>query len=179
MPLWKNPFFVRNLVYGIEDSLISTTGFVVGVTFAGLATPTIVVASLVLILVEALSMSFGAFLAEESFLYASDARQTTWMILSYALTMFLSYFLTGLVVIVPYLFNVRYNYAYSLGIAIASLYALISFSGQGGAGRALALTAVGAAILAVTVLVGRAIDRMTDLGPGTRDQGGPVSTVKN
>ena len=53
--------FVRNFIFGVEDSLVSTLGFLAGIAVAGIATRELVTSGIVLILVEAFSMGVGSF----------------------------------------------------------------------------------------------------------------------
>ena len=57
---------VRNFVFGIEDSLVSTVGLLSGVAVAAVPRETIILIGVVLILVEAFSMAVGSFLSEQS-----------------------------------------------------------------------------------------------------------------
>jgi VIT1/CCC1 family predicted Fe2+/Mn2+ transporter len=157
-PLLSDPFVIRNLVYGLEDSLISTTGMIAGITLAGLPNAHIVVAGLVLILVEALSMAYGAFVSEGSFLAADRRAYRTRDVLLYAGVMLLSYVAAGLLVLVPYLLNLKTKLYWTLGLALAALYLLLRWTErqrEPPGKRAPLLTAVGAGILGVTVGVGR------------------------
>lgn len=149
-----DPFFLRNLVYGLEDSLISTTGVVVGVTFAGLPYRHIIITGIVLVLVEAMSMAFGAFISEESFLIAAKESYTTTRVLFYAATMFTAYAAAGAYILAPYLLNLRRAYAWSIGLALGALF-VITFAVQRKPLRSLAITAIGALVLGITIYVGR------------------------
>lgn len=159
-----DPFFVRNLVYGLEDSVISTTGVVVGVTFAGLPYQHVIITGIVLVLVEAMSMAFGAFMSEESFLITANESYTTTRVLLYAATMFVSYASAGAYILVPYLLNLRRAYAWSIGFALAALFT-ITYIVKRNPWRALAITAIGGVILAVTIVVGRWIEHNGNHSP--------------
>lgn len=166
LDLLRNPFFVRNLVYGLEDSLISTTGVIVGITFAGMQTVQIITVGIVLIFVEACSMAFGAFLAEESFLKSSKTAYRFLEVAFYALTMFTAYVLAGVLVLLPYLLHLKHDYVYTMALALAALFALILFVEQN-IMKAILLSVVGAGILALTIFVGRFLE--------TRQQNANVS----
>jgi len=58
--------YVRNFVFGVEDSLVSTVGLLSGIASAGASTATIFLTGTVLIFVEAFSMAVGSYLSEES-----------------------------------------------------------------------------------------------------------------
>lgn len=152
-----DPFFVRNLVYGLEDSVISTTGVVVGVTFAGLPYQHVIITGIVLVLVEAMSMAFGAFMSEESFLITANESYTTTRVLLYAATMFVSYAIAGAYILTPYLLNVPRAYAWSIGLAVVALLA-ITYAVQRNLARSLTITAIGAVIIAIMIYVGRWMD---------------------
>jgi len=57
--------YLRNFVFGVEDSLVSTVGLLSGIAAAGVAQKDILVSGVVLIFVEAFSMAVGSFLSEE------------------------------------------------------------------------------------------------------------------
>lgn len=57
---------IRELVFGLEDSLVSTLGVVVGVAAGTSDTKVVMLSGIVLVLVEALSMAGGSFLSSKS-----------------------------------------------------------------------------------------------------------------
>jgi VIT1/CCC1 family predicted Fe2+/Mn2+ transporter len=95
--------FLRNFVFGVEDSLVSTVGLLAGVAAANVPRSTIFLTGIVLIAVEALSMGIGSILTEESIedfegrKGSSEPRS-----IGGGITMFLSYILAGLVPLLPY-----------------------------------------------------------------------------
>jgi hypothetical protein len=154
--MWlKDPFIIRNLTYGIEDSLVSTAGVVVGVASAGFSIPAIIATSSILILVEASSMSFGAFISDANFLKASNTKYTTLQVLGYAAVMFLSYTLAGLLTIVPFIFKLENAVHYSVALAMIALFILIIVS-QRDLAKALLLTTIGGAIMLASIYAGKA-----------------------
>lgn len=155
--LFDDPFFVRNLVYGLEDSLISTSGVIVGVTFAGFPVSNIIITGIVLILVEALSMGYGSLVSEESFLISSKKKYTSGQIFLYAFTMFASYVAAGIAVLMPYILNLKYNYIYTIAIAITLLFIILFFIHKNVV-KALVITILGAIILLVSVQSGRMLE---------------------
>jgi VIT1/CCC1 family predicted Fe2+/Mn2+ transporter len=155
---WKDPFFVRNLVYGIEDSLISTTSVVTGLTFAGIPGPHIIITGVILVLAEAMSMSFGSILSEESFMIASKTHYTTKQLLAYSFTMFLSYLVAGALILVPYVAGLPKPYIASICIAAVCLFVTV-WKTQHSVQRALLMTLLGLGILGVTIMVGRYLEK--------------------
>lgn len=156
--MFNDPFFVRNLVYGLEDSFISTTGLLVGITFAGVPLPYIVTSGVILILVEALSMAFGSMVSEESFLIAAKNSYTTTRLFLYASTMFVSYVAAGVLVLLPYILAVKNHYVYSIIIAIIGIFILILIFHKSLI-KALLMSFVGAMILALTIWVGHVLQK--------------------
>jgi VIT1/CCC1 family predicted Fe2+/Mn2+ transporter len=56
---------LRTIIFGIEDSFVSTTGVVVGLIAAGTKTSTVITAGLITIVVEATSMGAGEFISND------------------------------------------------------------------------------------------------------------------
>lgn len=126
-----------------------------GVAAANFNARQIVVTGLVLILVEASSMAYGAFLSEENFIKTdggprADRPRGTAV---YAALMFASYFGVGTVLLAPYALRVPHASAVTVGIALALLAALIA-TFEHRPMRVVALATAGAAILGVSVAMG-------------------------
>ncbi|MDP3725818.1 MAG: VIT1/CCC1 transporter family protein [bacterium] len=128
--LWKTKMeeppisYIRNFVFGVEDSLVSTVGLLSGVAVAGVEPKTIILAGVVLISVEAFSMGAGSLLSEHSAKQIALQRAVP-MRASYisAFIMFLSYFFAGFIPLAPYIFlPISYAFFASIG---ASLFALL------------------------------------------------------
>jgi VIT1/CCC1 family predicted Fe2+/Mn2+ transporter len=95
---------LRNFVFGVEDSLVSTIGLLSGVAIAGVSRPTIVLTGVVLIFVEAFSMGVGSFLSESSeFGYVRGKEAPIRRPLGNAAVMFVSYLFSGFIPLAPYL----------------------------------------------------------------------------
>lgn len=96
--------YIRNFVFGVEDSLVSTVGLISGIAAAGAAKETIVLSGIVLIFVEAFSMGVGTFLSEQSeeeYLLHKDGPLSR--SLTNSIIMSFSYFLAGFIPMTPYL----------------------------------------------------------------------------
>jgi VIT1/CCC1 family predicted Fe2+/Mn2+ transporter len=104
MSLKINQDYIRSLVFGFQDALVSTTGIVVGISVGVHNKQFIILSALVAISVEALSMGAGQYLSEKSVhdLPASHHRDN---LLIGSLTMFLSYLVGGFVPILPIFFT--------------------------------------------------------------------------
>lgn len=157
MVSWTDPFFIRNLVYGIEDSLLSTTGVVVGVALAGMSRPSVVITGSILTLVGALSMAFGAFVSEESFMKTAKLKYGVKNVLTYATVMFTAYAFAGLVPMLPFIVGVSGAWAYSIGLALLALWGLV-MAVHRNVTKAATLAGIGGVVLGTSVLVGRALN---------------------
>ena len=115
--------YMRNFIFGAEDSLISTVGLLSGVASVGIESGQIVVTGAILIFVEAFSMAVGSFLSErtteEASSHFSRAKSRS---LSAAVIMFFSYLVCGFIPLAPYVFFSGSGAFY--GSIVASLIAL-------------------------------------------------------
>ena len=155
--LRHDPFVVRNIVYGVQDSLFSTSGVVVGTALAGLGRRDIVVTGAILVLVEALSMSFGAFVSEDSFIRTAGGSASTGRVATYAAVMFASYVAAGLIPLLPFLLDLDPAWKYSIAATLVAIFGLMMAVERRPA-KASVLTGVGAIILGVSIVVGRAFN---------------------
>lgn len=97
--------YMRNFVFGVEDSLVSTVGMLSGIAVAQTPGPTIILAGIVLIFVEAFSMGVGSFLSEDTAQeYMKGENASTKISKTAALIMFVAYFIAGFIPLSPYLF---------------------------------------------------------------------------
>jgi VIT1/CCC1 family predicted Fe2+/Mn2+ transporter len=96
--------YLRNFVFGVEDSLVSTVGLLSGVAIAGVPKGTIILTGVVLIFVEAFSMAVGSYLSEYSVEeYTNNVDHSGLRPIGASIIMFLSYFVAGFVPLLPYL----------------------------------------------------------------------------
>ncbi|MFN7088327.1 MAG: VIT1/CCC1 transporter family protein [Candidatus Paceibacteria bacterium] len=96
--------YIRNFVFGVEDSLVSTVGLLSGITVAGVSRQDLILTGVVLIFVEAFSMAVGSFLSEhsaEEFITHTEAPAKNALL--GGSVMFLSYFIAGFIPLFPYL----------------------------------------------------------------------------
>ncbi len=99
-----NISYLRNFVFGVEDSLVSTVGLLSGIAIAGVTRETLFVTAIVLISVEAISMSAGSFLSESSVeAYSTKSDSPTKNSYLSTFIMFVSYFISGFIPLIPYL----------------------------------------------------------------------------
>ena len=128
----RNQVYLRNFIFGIEDSLVSTVGLLSCIASAGVPRTTIVLTGIVLIFVEAFSMAAGSFLAESSVEeYTRTEKKAAGEAVAGGAIMFFSYFLAGIIPIFPYVASGISNpFAISILASLASLFALGVVSGK-------------------------------------------------
>ncbi len=153
--------YFRNFVFGVEDSLVSTVGLLSGVAIAGMSAKQIFLTGVVLIFVEAISMAAGSFLSESSAEELQTRSEKT-SLQSYlsSLIMFVSYFLSGFIPLLPYvLLPVASAFWVSIAVSVIALFVL----GLAGAKlsktrmlpNAIKMVCIGGLAIGVGVLVGR------------------------
>lgn len=127
---------IRNFVFGVEDSLVSTVGLLSGVAAAGVGKQTVFLTGAILIFVEALSMAVGSFLSEESTEEHDRLRLPKLVSIGGSLIMFFSYYITGFIPLLPYLlFEKEQAFSISILLSLVSLGALGLFSAYFGRKR--------------------------------------------
>jgi VIT1/CCC1 family predicted Fe2+/Mn2+ transporter len=152
--------FVRNFMFGVEDSLVSTVGLLAGVAAADVSRQTILLTGGVLIAVEALSMGVGSLLSEsfaEEYVGGHTGRDHS---LPAALIMFISYAVAGLVPLLPYIFlDDGLAFFVSIGASCAALFLLgflgARYFGARGYRSGLRMFLLGGGAIGVGILVGR------------------------
>lgn len=104
MPLKINQDYLRSIVFGLQDGLVSTTGVVVGVSVAVADSRYILLSAFITIAVEALSMATGQYLSEKSVHDLPNNHHRDNLLFG-GFLMFLSYLAGGVVPIIPILFG--------------------------------------------------------------------------
>lgn len=95
--------YLRSVMFGLQDGLVSTTGVVVGIS-AGVSDQSIIIlASFVAISVEASSMAAGEYSSEKAVHELAGKKRHRDDLIIGAILMFLSYFGAGLIPITPFL----------------------------------------------------------------------------
>ncbi len=97
--------YVRNVVFGIADSLVSTVGLLSGIDVSGTSRHVIILTGVVYAFVEAFSMAVGSFLSEQSAEeYDTRSEVPDGKPFAAGIVMFVSFILASFIPIVPYLF---------------------------------------------------------------------------
>jgi VIT1/CCC1 family predicted Fe2+/Mn2+ transporter len=121
----KNRTYLRNFIFGVEDSLVSTVGLLAGVAAADLSGRAILITGLVLIVVEGFSMGVGSFLTEETTEEMAGDPVQTGEAIKGGLTMLISYCLAGLLPLAPYtLFSGDLAVTISVALSLFGLFFL-------------------------------------------------------
>lgn len=153
---------MRNFVFGVEDSLVSTVGLLSGIAVVGTPQATVILTGVVLIFVEAFSMAVGTSLAEHSAEeyagYGHDGRIRRGSFLAGAI-MFASYFISGFIPLAPYfVWEGMVALRISVVVSLVALFALGAVSARASRVKvlreALRMLVIGGAAVAGGVLVG-------------------------
>jgi VIT1/CCC1 family predicted Fe2+/Mn2+ transporter len=118
--------YLRNFIFGVEDSLVSTGGLLSGVAAAGLERQEIFLTGMILIFVEAFSMGSGSYLSE-SFSQDFTKEKTKFRSRSFLAStiMFFSYFSAGFIPLAPYMIlPVPQAFAVSIIFSLSALFVL-------------------------------------------------------
>lgn len=152
--------YLRNFIFGVEDSLVSTVGLLSGIAIAGVERETIFLTGVVLIFVEAFSMAAGSFLSEASAEeYATRKSAAPSRSLAAGAIMFASYLVAGFIPLFPYVVApVESALALSVSLSVIALFILGATSGAISRTNilksALRMAIVGGLAIAVGVSVG-------------------------
>ena len=98
-----HPEYFKNLVFGIEDSVVSTVGVLFGLATDAMDRSTIFTTGLIVISVEAISMGIGSYLSEESTQEIDGQKHKDKPAIE-GIIMFCSYYFAGFVPLIPYIF---------------------------------------------------------------------------
>lgn len=96
--------YLRSLMFGLQDGIVSTTGVVVGISFGVQDKSIIVLAALVAVMVEASSMAAGQYSSEKAVHQMDKTGKHTDSLLIGAVIMFFAYLIGGAFSILPTLF---------------------------------------------------------------------------
>ncbi len=107
--------YIRSSFFGIEDSLVSTTGLIAGMAVGTQDAKLVILAGLVGVAVEAVSMAAGEFLSEET-THDLDKRDKANPAVG-GLIMFVSYFAAGMLPLLPIMLLPK---SYSLYVSVCA-----------------------------------------------------------
>jgi len=129
----RKEIYLRNFIFGVEDSLVSTVGLLSGVVIGGVSQEIVILTGVVLILVEAFSMGIGSFLSEyaaEEMVMQRAIPQKIWAV--GGAIMFISYIIAGFIPLAPYIFlsSVSSAFSYSIILSLIVLFGLGMIGGK-------------------------------------------------
>jgi len=122
--------YLQSAMFGFNDALVSTTGVIVGVSTGTNNKEVVILAGVVTILVEALSMGAGQYSSSKS-AHQLDKIDAFKVPLISGVIMFGSYFLAGLIPLLPILiFPMEYSRNVAIVAALIGLFVLGYFKGR-------------------------------------------------
>ncbi|MSR68271.1 hypothetical protein EXS66_00615 [Candidatus Saccharibacteria bacterium] len=122
--------YVHSLFFGIEDSLISTTGVLAGVAIGAGSKSLILLTALVIISVSSTSMAASEFISEETEEAVIKEKLPANPLIS-ALLIFVAYIVVGVILLLPYLiWPYMRAIPVSIGLALLGLIALGILKGK-------------------------------------------------
>ncbi|MDO8425673.1 MAG: VIT1/CCC1 transporter family protein [bacterium] len=153
--------FVRNISFGVEDSIVSTMGLLAGIAASGASRTTIVLTGVVLIFVEGFSMGIGSLLTEHSVaeFRGTEDHVSRRDVLGGGI-MLGAYITAGLLPLLPYVFfPVRAAFWVSVVLSLLGLFLLgvlgVTKSNTHRLRHGLEMLIVGGIALAVGLVIGR------------------------
>jgi len=156
--------YMRNFIFGAEDSLVSTVGLLSGIATAGVTRASIIITGIILIFVEAFSMAVGTFLAEqttEESLSKNKVPVKTNVISG--IIMLASYFVAGVIPLSPYLIeSIKNPFWSSIVLALISLFILGAISAEALKTKiwhnAIRMFLIGGSAVAIGALIGQLLN---------------------
>lgn len=116
--------YLQSAMFGFNDALVSTTGVIVGISTGTGSKSVVILAGVVTILVEALSMGSGQYLSSKSAHQLSNSESFRIPLVS-GVIMFVSYFLAGLVPLLSIvLFPIESGRNIAIGTSLLALLVL-------------------------------------------------------
>ena len=119
----NDSLYLRNVIFGVADSLVSTVGLLAGIDASGSSTHFIVLTGIIYAFVESFSMAVGSFLSEQS----AEEYETKGEIseagpVTAGIVMFASFILASSIPIIPYLlFGLTAALWLSIGFSLVAL----------------------------------------------------------
>ena len=125
-----SPDYIHSGFFGVEDSLVSTTGALAGIAVGAGSTEVILLTALVIIAVESTSMAASEFVSEETEEDIEKLKNPASPLVS-GLIVFITYVLAGLIPLAPYLFLPHLTaIPVSIGLALLGLIILGVYKGK-------------------------------------------------
>lgn len=131
MKVALNEDYLRSIIFGLQDGLVSTTGMVVGMSAGVTDRAIIILAAFVAVSVEATSMAAGQYSSEKAVHQLDKRGRHRDDLIIGSIMMFFSYLLAGLIPISPFLFfDLESARVMSVFAALLSLFVVGYFKGR-------------------------------------------------
>jgi VIT1/CCC1 family predicted Fe2+/Mn2+ transporter len=156
----KFSLYLRTIIFGITDSLVSTVGLLAGIDLSGTSRETIILTGVVYAFVEAFSMAVGNFLSEESAEeYETRRAAADRTAILAGVVMFVAFVLAAFIPLAPYLFLWGSSaLAASILVSVCALFLAGAASGAAArlpvAARGLRMALLGGAAIAIGAIIG-------------------------
>jgi VIT1/CCC1 family predicted Fe2+/Mn2+ transporter len=122
--------YLHSGFFGIEDSLVSTTGALAGIAISSTSKAAIISAALVIIAVESTSMAASEFVSEETEEDVENTKNPASPLIS-GLIIFIGYIIAGMIPLAPYLLLPKLQaIPVSIGLALTGLFLLGIYKGK-------------------------------------------------
>ncbi len=120
--IFKNQEYLRSILFGVEDSLISTTGLIAGISIGSDNNKFVLLAVIVAISIEAVSMGAGEYLSGDTVNDFDKLKRNKDNPLLSGFLMLISYLLAGMIPFLPTLFA-----SFPTSLVLSIVFALIAF----------------------------------------------------
>jgi len=104
LKILKDEEYLRSILFGFEDSLISTTGLIAGISIGSDNNKFVILAVVVSIAIEAVSMGVGEYLSDDSVKDLDKLKRNKDNPLLSGFLMLISYIFAGMIPLLPALF---------------------------------------------------------------------------
>lgn len=157
----KDGLYLRNIIFGVSDSLVSTVGLLAGIDVSGTTRQVILLTGIVYAFVEAFSMAVGSFLSEQSAEeYEAKGEVVNNNAIISGVVMFISFVLAAFIPILPYLVLGAATALWgSIIVSVVALFALGLISARvvrvKMIDHAIKMAVLGSAAILIGVIVGR------------------------
>lgn len=125
--LIKHKEYLRSVLFGLEDSLISTTGFIAGMSIGSSNSRIVLLSGLIAITIEGISMAVGEYLSDDTMEELDKLKRHREKPLFSASLLLISYILAGMIPFLPVIiFPFPLSVIVSIALALLTLF-LIGF----------------------------------------------------
>ena len=153
--------YIRNITFGVTDSLVSTVGLLAGIDISGTTNHIVIMTGIIYAFVEAFSMAVGSFLSEESTEeYVAKGEVSSSKAFASGIIMFVSFIIASFIPILPYIiFSPITAFWFSILFSIIALFIVGIIGGKiskvNAMKHAMQMALLGSLAIIIGVLVGK------------------------